>query len=287
MPDRLTPADWLAALVVVLLWGVNFAGVKIALHDFPPFLLVTLRFAGVALLLVPFFRPRRDQLPGILVLAAVLGAGHFGLMFYGLSGVDAATAAIAINLGVPFSSLLAWGVFGERLGWERGAGIALAFVGVGLLAGEPHLPRLLPLLAVVGAALAWAVSNVVVKRIGTIGVLALNGWTMLFAFPMVLGLSLLTESGQWRSVTHAGWIGWSAVAYTVVGSTIVAYSLWYRLLSRHPMNRVVPFTLLGPVIGLAAGVVVLGEPLTWQKMVGGSLTVVGVAVVQLRQRKAS
>jgi O-acetylserine/cysteine efflux transporter len=269
------------AVLVVVLWGLNFAAVKTALATLPPFLLTGLRFGITALVVAPFFRPRSDQLRPIALLALVLGIGHFGLLFYGIAGLDAATAAIAIQLSIPFSALLAWAAFGERVGWGRGAGMAVAFAGVALLAGEPHLPSLRPMLAVVAAAFAWALANVVVKRIGTIRPLALNGWMALFAAPMLLGISAATEHGQIQGMMEAGWRGWSGVAFTVVGSTLIAYTLWYRLIARHPLNRVVPFTLMGPVIGVAAGVLLLGEPATWQKLVGGTLTVLGVAIIQL------
>lgn len=256
---------------------------KTALGALPPFLLTALRFALVGLVLAPFHRPNRAQLPAIAAIALVLGCGHFGLLFLALSGMDAASTAIVTQLGVPFSALLAWAVFGEKLGAARGLGLVLAFTGVTLLAGEPSLPHWAPLAIGVASMACWALSNVQVKRLGSIPPLALNGWMSLFAAPMLLVLSLLTEHGQTQALTTAAatpkvMLG---VAYTVIASSLVAYTLWYQLLARHPMNRVVPVTLLGPVIGVAAGVLVLGEPLGWHKLVGGALTVAGVAVVQL------
>ena len=99
---------------------------------------------------------------------------------------------------------------------------------------------------------------------------------------MLVALSLTVESGhaQLPDRLLADWRPWAGIAFTVIGSSLVAYTLWYGLLARHPMNRVVPVTLLGPVVGVAGGVLVLGEALTWQKLVGGALTVAGVAVVQ-------
>lgn len=277
----MTVLDRLSALAVITLWGVNFVAVKTALAVLPPFLLTSIRFLLVALLLAPFFRPRLEQLRGIVGVAVVLGAGHFGLMFLGLSGMDAATTAIATQLGVPFSALLAWAVFGEKLGMARAAGLVLAFAGVTLLAGEPTLESPWPLLIIALAMLAWAVSNAQVKRLGHIDPLTLNGWMALFAAPILFAVSLAVEDGHAQAVAAAGPAQWGGIAYTVIGSSVVAYSLWYRLLSRHPMNRVVPMTLLGPVVGVAAGVLGLGEALTWQKVVGGSVTIAGVAVVQL------
>ncbi|MCR6633018.1 MAG: EamA family transporter [Magnetospirillum sp.] len=275
--------DLLAALTVVTLWGLNFIAVKVAVAVLPPFLLTGLRFAGVALALAPFFRPRRDQIKGILGVGLVLGCGHFGLLFLGISGMDAATAAIVTQLGVPFSALLAWIAFGEKLSPARAVGLALAFSGVALLVGEPSLPHWGPLAVSVLAMLAWALSNVQVKRLGHIEPLALNGWMALFASPMLLALSLAVESGQQQALLRAAtdWKVLAGTAYTVIASSLVAYSLWYRLLARHPMNRVVPITLLGPVVGVAGGVLALGEPLGWHKLVGGALTIAGVAAVEL------
>ncbi|MGE5504520.1 MAG: EamA family transporter, partial [Actinomycetota bacterium] len=110
----LPPSDIAAALAVVVIWGLNFVAGKLALAQLPPLLVTGIRFVGVAVVLAPLFRPRRDQLPGLVLLAALLGVGHFGLLFVGLDGLDAAAAAVLVQLGVPFSVLLAWVWFGDR-----------------------------------------------------------------------------------------------------------------------------------------------------------------------------
>lgn len=276
----------MAATTVVTLWGLNFVAVKTALGTLPPFLLTALRFAITAAILAPFFHPTRDQLKRIALLALLLGGGHFGLLFFAMSGMDAATAAIAIELTIPFSAILAWAFFGEVLSLWRSLGLVVSFLGVSLLAGEPSLPHLGPFVAIAASAACWALANVVIKRLGPISPLALNGWMALFAAPMLLALSLTFEHGQVEAIAATGTRGWSAMAYTVIGSTLVAYTLWYRLIARHPMNQVVPFTLLGPVVGVAGGVLLLGEMLTWQKLAGGALTVLGVAVVELLPGRA-
>jgi O-acetylserine/cysteine efflux transporter len=269
-----------AILTVVVLWGFNFVAGKVALAVLPAYLLMTIRFAGVALLLAPFHRPRLAQLPGLLLLAAILGVGHFGLLFLALEDLDAGTAAVAIQLGVPFSVLLGWLVFGERPPPRALAGIALAFAGVALMGGDPVRPQMGPLTIVVLSIFLWAVSNIMVKRLGAISPLAMNGWVSLLAVPMTLALTLTFEHGQAEALASAGWPVWAGVAFTTLGSSVVAYTLWYRLLGRHPLGRIVPFTLLGPVIGFGAGVVMLGEPVTIFKVAGGLLTVAGVAVVE-------
>jgi O-acetylserine/cysteine efflux transporter len=103
----------------------------------------------------------------------------------------------------------------------------------------------------------------------------------LLGCPQLLVTSLLFEEGQWEAVLAAGWRGWGAVFYTAVFATIIAHTLWYRLLRRHPMNVVVPFSLLAPAIGVASGVLLLDEPFGWHKLAGGALTLTGVAMIQL------
>lgn len=278
---RMSPADWAGALAVAMLWGGNVIAVKVAVETLPPFLLMGIRFSIVALLLAPFFRPRRAQVPGLLALALVLGVGHFGLMFLAISGMDAATAAVAVQMTIPFSAVLAWLVYREALGWARTLGVGLAFAGILLLAGEPHASGVWPLAVMAVSTLCWAVSNVMIKRVGLIDPLTINGWVALFAAPVLFVCSALFEQGQAEAIAATGLVGWAGLAYTVIGASLIAYTLWYWLVRRHSLNRIVPFTLLGPAVGITGGVLLLGEPLTWQKLVGGLLTVGGVAAVQM------
>ncbi|MFN3077517.1 MAG: DMT family transporter [Alphaproteobacteria bacterium] len=282
----MTGRDFLGAMVVQILWGVNFVVVKVGVSEIPPLFLISLRFVLVAILSAAFFRPPREKLPTILLLSFLLGTGHFGMIFVGLSQVDAAAAAIVVQLGVPFSTLLAAIFFGERLGGPAAMGMGLAFAGVVLLAGEPHLDHPGGLLFIAVAMMAWALSNVVIKRMGRISPLALNAWIAVFAAPQVFLLSLLLEHDQLRALEAASWRGFGAIVFTAVAATLIAYTLWCSLVARYPMNLVVPFTLLSPVIGVASGILVLGEPATWQKLAGGLLTIGGVAMVQwLRPRE--
>jgi O-acetylserine/cysteine efflux transporter len=264
----------------MLIWGINFAVSKLGVAEIPPLLFMALRFACVALIITPFVQPKLSQLPVIFLLSLTLGIGHFGLMFLGLASMDAATAAIVIQLQVPFSAALAAFFFKEKLGWIRGAGIAVAFSGVALLSGEPTLPGWLPLLWIIGSGMGFALANVVVKRIGAINPVMLNGWMALMASPMLLLLSVIFEANHLEALRNAKFIGWFAIVYTAIGASIIAYSLWYWLVRRYEMNQIVPFSLLAPAIGVLAGVVILGEAFTWHKGVGGLFTLAGVSLIQ-------
>lgn len=279
----MTPQDVALALLVMALWGLNFVAAKIGLAEFPPMLMMGLRFTLVAALLLPFVRMPRGKMRGVFLLSVILGTVHFPLMFNGIKGLDAATASVAAQLQVPFASLLAALFFKDKLGWKRAFGMVVAFAGVLLIAGEPRLAgNLTPLVLVVLASLAFALASVQIKRLGAVDGFALNAWMGLFAAPQLLALSLLLESGQAEAIANATLWGWGALAFIAVLATIVAYGLWYRLLRRYDVNQAVPFMLLVPLFGVASGVLLLDEPLTWRLALGGLVTVAGVGVIVLR-----
>lgn len=277
--------DILLTLLVVFLWGVNFAAIKVGVNHFPPIFMTGLRFVLVAGVLVPFFRFPTAQAGRILGLSVVFGVFHFGTVFLGITGVDAAVAAIVLQLGVPFTALLAWRILGDRFGMRLITGMVLAFLGVVILAGEPKTASSLPhMLVLVLSALAWGYANIQIKQIGPINPLCLTAWMAMFAMPQLLILSAVVETGQWNAVLSAGGTEWGALLFAGLGSTVIGYGLWYFLIGRYEVSRIVPFGLLTPLIGVAAGVLLLGEILTWQKVFGGLITVSGVAIIQLRRQ---
>lgn len=274
----------LQALLVMALWGLNFVVSKWALQEFPPLFLMFIRFVLVAALIVPFFRIPRDKIWKIAALSVTLGSIHFPLMFIGLNGIDAATASLAVQAQVPFSSLLAALVFKDKLGWRRAVGMTAAFAGVMVIAGEPRLGNALPaLFMLLGASLAFATANIQMKLIGAVNGFAVNGWMALMAMPQLLLLSLLFEHGQMEALANSTWFGWASILYMAVGVTIVAYGLWYPLLSRYDVNQTMPYLLTVPVFGVAAGVLLMDNPITLSLAIGGALTIGGVAIIVKRR----
>lgn len=275
------PLDVAAALLVVVIWAFNFIAGKSGLGELPPLLMLGFRFTLVAVLLAPFLRLPHRPWALVAAVAVVLGGLHFGLLFTGLAGIHAGPAAIAIQLTVPFSALLAWVVYGERMGRWQLLGMAVAFIGVYLLAGDPaQRPDPLSFLLVVVGAFAWAVANVLIKRLGRINPFVLNAWIAVIAAPLLLAASAVIEGGQAAAIATAGWRGWGAVVYMAVAASITAYGLWYYLVGKYPLNRIVPLTLLSPVLAVGLAVMILGEPVTARIIFGGLLTILGVAMIQ-------
>ena len=192
-------------------------------------------------------------------------------------------SAVAYQLATPFTVLLAWPLLAERPSLTTSAGVVLAFVGVVVLAAGPGLSaNALPLLLVVGAAFAFAVSNVLTKRYGPFDPLMLMGWSSLLTVPQVMLMSLLLEHGQLASLVTADERGWLALAYTIFIGGIVGFGLWFWLIARCSMGRVAPFGLLLPVFALISSVLFLGDRMTPKLIVGGLLAISGVAITQVR-----
>lgn len=274
----------LMALSVAIIWGINMLTVKGAVSEIPPFMLTTLRFGAVAILLIPFTRMPRGRLGRLAIISVTFGSLHFGVLFFALSMIDAGPVAIIVLLGVPFSSMLATYFFNDRLGWKRLSGMTLAFVGVTIMFWDPTMTDLqLPLLLVVFAAFMWAVANVMIKKLGDIGTFQLNGWMALFATPQLLILSIILEPGSFQAVLDASWVAWANLTFTVVMSSIVAYGFWYHLLKTQDVNSVVPWSLLAPVVSVLGSFVVFGETFSMLKIIGGVVVLCGVTVIMLRK----
>ncbi|MBL8670112.1 MAG: EamA family transporter [Alphaproteobacteria bacterium] len=278
------PVDLLVMVFVMLLWGFNFGFAKWGLQEIPPILLMAMRFALTGLMLVPFVPLPRGRWLAILGVSVTLGCLHFPLMFTGLRDLDTATTSIAAQLQVPFSAILAWLAFRDRLRWRRLCGMALAFGGVVVIAGEPRVAGGLgSLLMIVGAAFFWALSTVQIKRIGDIDGLQLAGWMSLLAAPQLLAISLVLETGHVAAVAEAGWRTAVSLAYMTVVITALSYKLWYKLLQRYAVNQVMPFTLLVPVFGIVSGIAMLGESLSWTQVAGSAIVLAGVAIIVIRK----
>ena len=278
--------DLLAAIAVPIIWGSNISIIKTAVAEFPPIFLIGLRFLLVATLLIWWVPLPRKQLPMLALLSCAFGSLHFGCIFFGLREVDASTVAILSMAGVPFSVLFARMILQERFGLRKIVGMVIAFGGVVLLFGEPSIMASpLHLAVVVIGVIAWGLGNTLIKLVGPISPFTMNAWMGLFASVQLLALSTVVETGQVAALTNASGKAWLCLLFLVVVTTIGAYGLWYYLIGKYDVNKVVPFNLLTPIFGVGAGAFFLGEPLTWLKLVGGVITLAGVAIIQLRWRK--
>ena len=282
------PIDLLIAILVPISLGIGFVVAKPVVTDFPPILLMGLRFVVAALALGWFVR-RSLHLGKPMFMVALIGASmQYGFTFYGLRELDAGITSLILQAEVPFLVLIAAFWLKEPLQPRKLVGLLVAFAGIYLVSGQPELAGSLHGVALVlTGAFLWALGQVMVRRLGDVGGLTVTAWLAVLAAPQLLVMSLLMEQGQWQAMSTAGMGVWAAVLYLGLVMTAIGYVCWYHVLGKYSAARVAPFLLLTPVSSVIGGVVFLGEPLTRHSIVGGLLVVSGVALLLLQQHSGS
>lgn len=280
------PRDIAALVLIAVIWGVNNLAAKYAVHEVPPLFVAAARFAIVSLALVMWLKPVANW--QTLALVAVLsGPLHFGIQFAGLAlAHDLTPMVIAMQLWIPCSALFAALWLKERIGWRRGAGIAAAFAGVVALAFDASVVRQLwPLALVAVAAALYGAAAVLVRRAGAIHPLTFQAWIAVATWPTLLPVSLVVEPEPLARAADASWLVWAAVLYGALASSVVANALLFRLVQTYEVSRTTPFLFLSPVVAIGLGVAVLNDPITPQIVLGAGLTIAGVALAALAERR--
>jgi O-acetylserine/cysteine efflux transporter len=267
-------------------WGINLPWTRAMLAEIPPVFAVGLRFLGITICLAPMLAPIPRQWGKVLAISMGIGALHFALLFLGLASAPASAVAIVGQIGLPIVTILSVLILGEVVRAKRITGISLAFVGVLVIVWKPGALAFDPgLLWVVTSALCGAVGSILMKQIEPLPALNLQAWVGLFSFPPLLLLSAVTETGQIESLMSASWVVWSGLAFSILVVSIFGHSAYYVILKNYEITKIAPLTLMVPVWAVVVGILVLGEPMTWQLAIGAALTLVGVGLVASRENK--
>jgi O-acetylserine/cysteine efflux transporter len=281
----LRPRDIALALLVVVLWGVNFAVIKVGLRGVSPFVLGGLRMVFTAFPAILFVR--RPHLPFRVFAGFALTSffGQFGLLFLAIKvGMPSGLASVVQQSQVFFTVLLAALVFGERPRPPQLTGTFVAAIGLLIIGTQSGASfPLAGFVLTVLAAAVWALGNLVsrsLSRHGPVNGLAFVVWSALIPPLPFFALARIVEGpGAIAASLHAMDAGsWAAVGYLAFGATLGGFGLWNRLLKAYPAAQVARFTLLVPVIGLGCGTALFGEALSAAQLVGSALVVLGVGV---------
>lgn len=285
MPTR----DFLLLLGVCFVWGTNIPVSKWVVQDMgvPPVFFAALRFSLIALVLAWALRPVPRQWGTLFLISMGMGGAHFALLFLGLSMADASSAAVVVQLGVPFGTLLGVLFLGEKIAWRRTLGLVLAFFGVVIISVDPQEFTLsIGLLFVAGSALAGSVASLFMKKIDPMPPLRMQGWIASMSVVPLVMFSGLTESGGFEAIIAGGWGVWLATAFAVLAVSVFGHSAFYVLLKRHNLSLISPLLLMAPLWAITIGVTVLREPVTPQLILGALVSLTGVLIIALRSGKA-
>lgn len=282
--------DFLLLVLVCLVWGYSNVLSKIVVGHWavPPLFFAAIRFAVVCVATLPWLLPMPRPRWRIVAIGLMMGAGNFALLFVGLQTASPSAAAVVIQIGVPFTTLLSVLVLGERIHWRRGLGIALTLAGVVLVVWNPEgLALSAGLWFVVGAAFTGSLGAVLMKQVEDVAPLRFQAWVGLVSLVPLTVASALFEHGQWASATAVGWPFVGAVMFAALVVSVMGHTSYYGLISRYEANMLAPLTLMTPLFTIAFGVVLTGDKLDLRMVAGALLALAGVLVVALRSRPAS
>jgi O-acetylserine/cysteine efflux transporter len=293
--------DYLSALAIVVIWGLNFIFMKFALRDFTPFQMGAARYVFAVFPLILFIKRPNMDMKWLLLYGLFQGVGQFGFLFVGLKlGMTAALASVLMQTQVFFTALIGFLLLAEKPNRSLQLGLFLAALGLACFAINYIAPQsnskpattFFGLIFCVSGAFMWAASNIVVRKTqqslskdASFDAVAFLVWSSIVPILPFVGLTLLfdAESTRWHWLA-ASWSSWLSIAFLGWVATIIAYALWTGLLKRHPANRVAPFSLGVPVVGITAGMVVLGEQITSWQWGGIALVVAALLTVMFGSR---
>jgi drug/metabolite transporter (DMT)-like permease len=285
-PAAVATRDWITPVELLLLgaiWGASFLFMRIAAPEFGALPLVALRIGFGALVLLPFLWIARRHFGGALLwkvgaLGIVNSAVPFALFAWAAERAPAAIGAITNSMTVLFAALVAFAVFGERIGARRGIALLVGFAGVVVLTSGRAAGANIAQAAIAGttAALFYGISaNLIRRYFAGLPPVALAAATLLGASVVLIPLAIW----QWpaSAVSPRAWF--SAIALGAV-CTGLAYAFYFRLIRRVGAPRAVTVTYLIPLFGVGWSWLVLGETPTWAMALAAALILGSVAMSQ-------
>jgi O-acetylserine/cysteine efflux transporter len=274
--------DFLVLVLITAIWGFNFSFIKLGLVNFDPYLLAAIRFLLCA---VPaIFVIKRPPVAWSLLAAYgfVFGVLQWGLIYAGIQlGVSAGVASLLTQCSVFMTMGLGLLFFKEKLNTSMVIGTLISFVGVFLIFDQTQGQRAAwGMLLILGGALAWAVSNVIVKKSGTTAMFGFFIWSSIFS-PLPLLLLAYGVSGSQaiiHSLVHIDSRAILSVLFQVYPTSLLGYSVWNHFMQKYPVSQVAPLSLLVPVFGILGSVLIFQESLPTYKWIAMILILSGLIV---------
>ncbi len=297
-----TPRVWLALGVVYVVWGSTYLGIDLAVRTIPPFFMAGLRFLIAGALLYVWATRRGDRgdrptarhwLSASLLALPMLAVGN-SAVGWAEQTLDTGTASLIIASVPLWMALLDRLFYAQRLARTIVVGLAVGFGGVGLLVapGGADGAGSTAAIVLVFTSLAWAIGSLYARhaslpRRPLVGVAMqmLAGGVMLTAFSAATGEVARVHPA---AISLESWLG---LAYLVVAGSLLAFTAYMWLLRAAPTSLVGTYAYVNPVVAVLLGTLLLGEPLTWQTLVGGGIILGSVALIvrapKLQGRRAA
>lgn len=280
----------LAGLAAVFLWGASFVATKIALASFPPLTLIITRISIGVLFLFPLVLrvegitlPTRRELPPLIIL------GLIGITFYqwlqatGIQLTSASEASWLTASAPVFMAAMGWTLLKEKIHIWQVVGLIVALGGdLWIALSKGILPINFsnlwgPLVVLIGA-ITWAGYSILGKHLVVkVSPLRLTFYSMVIGLIMTIPIVVFTGSWKFPEVTSSR--EWMAVLFLGLGSTGLAYALYFFALKGAETALVAAIQYLEPIITVVLASWLVAESVTINILAGGFLITLGVWLV--------
>ncbi len=284
---------WSGILVLYVVWGSTYLGMKLAIDTIPPFVMGFTRFVPAGLLLAggvalrehgAIRRPSATELRDVTIVGACMLLGGTGLVAWGEQTVATGIAALLIGLVPMWLAVFGRILLGDRIPVLAAAGIAVGMVGVAILAWPTGgVGALDPagLLALIVSPMFWSLGTLYAARRAVLPRPALLSTSLQMIAGGLAFLIAAVLTGELTgfdpgAVSATSWFG---IAYLIVVGSLVGFTTYAWLLTVAPLGRVATYAYVNPVVAVILGSIVLGEPLTARTVVAAAVIVLAVALI--------
>lgn len=275
-----TARGWALFIALSVLWGIPYLFIKVAVDELSPAMVVWVRVALGALLLLPIVIARGDikrlnvtDWSWIVVFAIVEIALPFGALSYAEIRLSSSTTAILIAAVPILSAIIGWRIgIDDRITKGRALGLAVGVIGVATLVGIDIRGDDLLSVAALGITIVGYSFGPIIVATKLSRAPALSVITMALVVNTLLYAPFAWVTRPDGPVSAEAW--WSVVILGVF-CTALAFITFFALIAEAGPSRTTVITFIAPAVALALGVVVLAEPITWGIIVGFPLVVAG------------
>jgi drug/metabolite transporter (DMT)-like permease len=289
-------ANHLLFLLMSLIWGITWIATKAGLLVVPPLFFGALRYVLVCAAIVLAVRDLRDifghgRALRLIVTGALVVVGCYGFLYWGMQYVASGVASV-VNMSMNPVGLFGFAILlgQERPTWRHALALALGIVGLVILfSGKANIAgtsiELWGAGALVAAAVSYCLGSVLSRPLldeltplqlmaaqGVVGAVGLTGLSLLFE-----PISAATFRAMLAPAPLAG------LLFLVIAGTFIAYTIFLRLVRDWGAPRAGLYSFVSPVVALALGAVIYGEPLTWRELTGGAVMLLAAAIAVARR----
>ena len=295
-------AVWAGILVLYVVWGSTYLGIKVAIETIPPLAMGAMRFVAAGLLLAgavairnrrTMRRPSLAQARDSAIVGGFLLLGGMGLVAWSELTVPSGIAALLVALMPMWLAIFGRVLLGDRLPLLASVGIAVGLVGVAILAwpaGDVGDLDPAGLAALIASPIFWSLGSLYAARRAVLPTPALfaSGLEMVIGGLLLLAAGALTGELATFDLASVSTASWAGLVYLLIVGSLVGYTTYTWLLGVAPLPRLSTYAYVNPVVAVILGAIVLGEPITPRTVVAAVVIVFAVVlIVTARGRVAS